>query len=93
LLDAQGNVVGTLRIRKELSGTKVPFFVWSSPLHARVFISTRPQQPSACELGLHILFDSLHVMVFGIIPSGERLGLTSNGKLEIGYLDAIQSSN
>jgi len=32
-------------------------------------------------------------MIIGIIPSGERLGIPSNGKLEIEYLDALASEN
>ena len=89
LLDAEGKKIGTLRIRRELVD-KVPFWIWSSPLHARVFISTK-SEGSGCRLGLWIDFNSLHTMVVGIIPTGERLGLPSNGRLESDYLQAIQA--
>jgi|SRR6266542_1079708 len=90
LLDAQGKTVGTLRIRSDLAAVKAPFWLWSSPLHARVFLSTK-SQGAGCRLGLWIDFYSLHTMVAVIIPVGERLGLPSNGRLESEYLDAIQA--
>jgi hypothetical protein len=90
LLDAQGKTVGTLWIRRDLAGIKTPFWLWSSPLHARVFLSTKAQA-AGCRLGLWIDFYSLHTMVAVIFPAGERLGLPSNGKLESGYLDAIEA--
>ncbi|MCU1339698.1 MAG: hypothetical protein JWO19_5279 [Bryobacterales bacterium] len=96
LLDAHGKPVGTLRIRRELAGQQLPFYLWSDAFHARVFLWPKPQ-PSGCKLGLYIDFASRHTMMIGIIPVGERLGVRSNGKLEAEYLDAIlasqQSSN
>lgn len=88
LLDARNNMIGTLRIRREF--TEVPFWLWSSPLHARVFLRTKAKE-SGCRLGLWIDFYSLHTMVVGIIPAGERLGLPSNGRLEFIYLEAIHA--
>lgn len=88
LLDAQGKSVGTHRIRTELAGVKVPFWLWSSPLHARVFLSFKPDG-TTCRVGLWIDFASNHTMVAGIVPAGERLGIPSNGWLESGYLEAI----
>ena len=88
LLDSKGKSVGTTRIRREFSGVKAPFWLWSSPLHAAVFISAKPEQ-SGCRLGLLINFFSLHSMVVGIIPVGESLGLPSNGSLESEYLEAL----
>ncbi len=90
LLDAQGKTVGTARIRRDLAGIKTPFWLWSSPLHARVFLSTKALD-TGCRLGLWIDFYSLHTMVAVIFPAGERLGLPSNGKLESEYLDAIEA--
>jgi hypothetical protein len=90
LLDAQGNTIGTMRIRRDLAGIKAPFWVWSSPLHARVFIGAKPQG-TGCRFGLTILFDSHHTMVVVIVPVGERLGLPSNGRLEREYLDAVEA--
>jgi len=92
LLDAQGHSVGTQRLRRDLVGMKAPFWMWSSPLHARVFISARPQE-SGCRLGLWMDFYSNRTMVVVIIPVGERLGLPSNGKLEREYLDAMQQTS
>src|SRR5262249_14909004 len=89
LLDAHGKSVGTQRMRRDLAGIKAPFWLWSSPLHARVFISTKSQE-SGCRLGLWMDFSSNHTMVLLIFPAGERLGLPSNGKLEREYLDAMQ---
>ena len=91
LLDSKGKSVGTIRIRRELSSVKAPFWIWSSPLHAAVFISPKPL-PNGCRLGLLINFYSLHSMVVGFIPVGESLGLPSNGRLEAEYLDAIAAT-
>jgi hypothetical protein len=68
---------------------KTPFWVWSSPLHARVSVLTTPQA-TGCRLGLWIDFESNHTMVAFIFPVGERLGIPSNGELEREYLDAVQ---
>jgi hypothetical protein len=90
LLDAKGKSVGTLRIRRELTVLKTPFWLWSSPLHASIFLQTKPLDVG-CRLGLWIDFESFHTMVAVIFPVGENLGLPSNGKLESDYLDAIQA--
>jgi hypothetical protein len=91
LLDSKGKGVGTIRIRRELSRVKVPFWLWSSPLHAAVFISAKPLT-DGCRLAMLINFYSLHSMVVGFIPVGESLGLPSNGRLETEYLDAIAAT-
>ncbi len=85
--DASGKAVTSSRIRRELTSTKVPFYVWSTPLHARAFLRVEPQS-DGCRLGLFIDFVSLHPMVYWIFP-GERLGLQSNRVLENGYMDAL----
>lgn len=90
LLDAGGKSVGTQRIRRDLVSIKAPLWVWSSPLHARVFIWRKPLE-SGCRLALWMDFYSVHTMVLVIIPVGEPLGLPSNGRLERDYLDAIQA--
>ena len=92
LLDSHGKMVGTARMRRELAVLPVPFYIWSDALHARVFLWPKPRA-SGCKLGLYIDFASSHTMIIGIIPSGERLGIPSNGKLEIEYLDALASEN
>jgi hypothetical protein len=90
LLDDDGKVVGTLRMRGELTDFKPPFWIWSSPLHGRIFLSIKAT-PSGCRLGFHIDFGSFHTMVVGLIPAGEKLGTLSNGRLESEYLDAIRA--
>jgi hypothetical protein len=91
LLDAKGRSVGTARIRRELVSSKPPLWLWSSPLHADVFLSTKRGDPG-CHLRLWINFNSFHTMVAGVFPAGERLGLPSNGSLETEYLDAIEEA-
>jgi hypothetical protein len=91
LLDAKGHTVGTARIRCELSAPKPPIWLWSSPLHADVFLWMKGGNPG-CNLRLWIDFVSFHTMVAGVLPVGEKLGLPSNGRLEAEYLDAIEEA-
>jgi hypothetical protein len=76
-------------MRRDLARGKTPFWLWSSPLHARISVLVKPKA-SGCRLGLWIDFESDHTMVAVIFPVGERLGIPSNGKLEREYLDAMQ---
>jgi hypothetical protein len=89
LLDASGRLISTQRIRRDFSN-HVPFFIWSSPLHAFVSIFANPTAQSGCNLRLDIGFNSLHRMVVGIIPVNEVMQLGSNGRLELEYLEAIR---
>ena len=91
LLDANGKSISTSRIRNRLSASRVPFFIWSTPLHAQVGVATRAEG-NGCILGLTITFHSLHRMVVAVIPVNEALVLGSNGTLETAYLDAIATS-
>jgi hypothetical protein len=90
LLDARGKVVGTFRMRSELTDFKPPFWLWSSPLHGVLHLSAKAT-PAGCTLGFMMIFGSFHTMVAGIFPVGEKLGVLSNGRLESEYLHAIQA--
>jgi len=88
LIDSKGKAIGTLRIRREY-GIPISFWIWSTPLHPRVFLRAKPQ-PMGCRFGLHMDFIG-YAMVLGVMPAGEGLGLPSNKKLEAEYLDAIKA--
>jgi hypothetical protein len=88
LIDADGKVLTTSRIRTEFASPKPPFFIWSTPLHASLEVSLKPE-PSGCILGITVTFHSMHRMVVALVPVNETLTLGSNGKLDKQYADSI----
>jgi hypothetical protein len=87
-IDADGKVLTTGRIRTEFATPKPPFFIWSTPLHASVEVSLKPES-SGCILGITVTFHSMHRMVVALVPVNETLTLGSNGKLDKQYADSI----